>query len=47
MVALTGVNSRYVYARALTKATSVKTAEALIDILEQNRKDSRGSVVAY
>ena len=36
ILTLLGVNSRYVYARAMTKATSAKTAEALGDILEQN-----------
>jgi hypothetical protein len=36
ILTLMGVNSRYVYARALTKATSAKTAEALADILQQN-----------
>ena len=46
VLTLLGVNSRYVYARALTKATAAKTAEALADILEQNRKDARGGVVA-
>ena len=42
VLTLLGVNSRYVYARALTKATAAKNAEALADILEQNRQDSRG-----
>ena len=46
ILTLLGVNSRYVYARALTKATAAKTAEALTDILEQNKKDTRGGVVA-
>ena len=46
ILTLLGVNSRYVYARALTKATSAKAAEALEEILEQNRGDSRGGVVA-
>ena len=46
ILALVGVNSRYVYARALTKATAAKTAEALADILEQNAEDARGGVVA-
>ena len=46
ILTLLGVNSRYVYARALTKATSAKTAEALASILEQNKKDTRDGVVA-
>ena len=46
ILTLLGVNSRYVYARALTKATAAKTAEAFTDILEQNEKDARGGVVA-
>ena len=46
ILTLLGVNSRYVYARALTKATAAKTAEALTDILEQNAEDARGGVVA-
>ena len=46
ILTLMGVNSRYVYARALTKATAAKTAEALADILEQNAEDARGGVVA-
>ena len=46
ILTLLGVNSRYVYAGALTKATSAKTAEALTDILEQNAEDVRGGVVA-
>lgn len=47
ILTLLGVNSRYVYARALTKATSAKTAEALEDILAQNEADvshSRGII---
>ena len=39
ILTLQQVNTRYVMARALTKATSAKTAEALADILEQNAKD--------
>ena len=46
ILTLMGVNSRYVYARALTKATAAKAAEALADILEQNAEDARGGVVA-
>ena len=46
ILTLLGANSRYVYARALTKATAAKTAEALTDILDQNKKDTRGGVVA-
>ena len=46
VLTLLGVNSRYVYARALTRATAAKTAEALASILEQNKKDARGGVVA-
>ena len=46
ILTLLGVNSRYVYARPLTRVTAAKTAEALTDILEQNRKDARGDVVA-
>ena len=46
ILTLLGVNSRYVYARALTKATSAKTAEALTEILEQNAEDAQGGVVA-
>ena len=42
VLTLLGVNSRYAYARALTKATAAKNAEALADILAQNRQDSRG-----
>jgi hypothetical protein len=34
------VNSRYVYARALTKATSAKTAEAMSSILAQNSRET-------
>ena len=39
ILTLQQVNTRYVMARALTKATSAKTAEALLDILEQNVND--------
>ena len=46
VLTLLGVNSRYVYARALTKATAAKTTEALIHILEQNKRDARAGVVA-
>ena len=46
VLTLLGVNSRYVYARALTKATAAKTAEALTDILKQNKQDASGGVVA-
>ena len=46
ILTLLGANSRYVYARALTKATAAKTAEALTDILDQNKKDTRGGVIA-
>ena len=43
---LMGVNSRYVYARALTKATAAKTAEAMKEILAQNAKERRSLSVA-
>jgi len=46
ILTLLGVNSRYVYARALTAADSKKTAEALTEILAQNDQDVRGGVVA-
>jgi hypothetical protein len=46
ILTLLGANSRYVYARPLTRATAAKTAEALTSILEQNKKDARGGVVA-
>jgi hypothetical protein len=46
ILTLLGVNSRYVYARGLTRATAAKTAEALTDILEQNKRDARAGVVA-
>ena len=36
VLTLLELNSRYVYARALTKVTSAKTAEAMESILEQN-----------
>ena len=39
ILTLQQVNTRYVLARALTKATSAKTAEALLEILEENTKD--------
>ena len=39
ILTLLELNSRYVYARGLTAATSAKTAEAMSDILEQNVKD--------
>jgi IS30 family transposase len=39
ILTLLELNSRFVYARALTKATSAKTAEAMTDILLQNAKD--------
>ena len=39
ILTLQQVNTRYVYARSLTKATSAKTAEALLNILEENTKD--------
>ena len=38
------VNSRYVYARALTKATSAKTAEAMEEILAQNATEVKRGV---
>jgi hypothetical protein len=38
------VNSRYVYARALTKATSAKTAEAMKEILAQNATEVKKGV---
>ena len=46
ILTLLGVNSRYVYARALTKATAAKTAEALADIIDQNADEARAGVVA-
>ena len=46
ILTLLGVNSRFVYARALTAADSKKTAEALTEILAQNDQDVRGGVVA-
>ena len=46
ILTLLEVNSRFVYARALTAATSAKTAEALVDILEQNTGDVADSNVA-
>ena len=46
ILTLLGVNSRYVYARPLTRTTAAKTAEALASILEQNKKDARAGVVA-
>ena len=46
ILTLMGVNSRYVYAEALTAATAPKTAEALKRILVRNAADARGGVVA-
>ena len=46
ILTLLGVNSRYVYARALTAADSKKTAAALTEILAQNDQDVRGGVIA-
>ena len=46
ILTLLGANSRFVYARALTKATAAKAAEALTDILQQNAEEARGGVVA-
>jgi len=46
ILTLLGVNSRFVYARALTKATAAKTAEALTEMLTQNNQDARSGVVA-
>ena len=46
ILTLLGVNSRYVYARALTAADSKKTAAALTEILAQNDEDVRGGVIA-
>ena len=46
ILTLLGVNSRFVYARALTAADSKKTAEALTEILAQNDQDVRGGVIA-
>ena len=40
------VNSRYVYARALTKATAAKTAEAMEEILAQNATETSPDGVA-
>ena len=39
ILTLQQINSRYVYGRSLTKPTSAKTGEALLDILEENTKD--------
>ena len=39
-------NSRYVYARALTKATALKLKEAMMEILVQNAEDFLKGVIA-
>ena len=41
---LLNANSRYAYARALTKATSAKTAEAMKDILAENAEEVKKGV---
>ena len=46
ILTLLGVNSRFVYARALTAADSAQTAAALKEILDQNDQDARGGVIA-
>jgi hypothetical protein len=46
ILTLLGTNSRYVYARALTKATAANTADAMAEILTQNALDASGGVVA-
>ena len=46
ILTIMGVNSRYVYAEALTAATAAKTAEALAAMLLLNAKDARDGVAA-
>ena len=43
---LMGVNSRYVYAEGLTAATAAKTAEAMTEMLKQNKRDAAVGAVA-